>query len=61
MVGDQVHIVPEWQDPSDEEFERFVIEAPEDSTRVLIQTVIPGLVLHPTEWIEADKLDNISI
>ena len=59
-VGDQVQIVPEWQDPGDEEFERFVIEAPEDCTRVRIRTVIPSLVYYPTEWIEADKLDQIS-
>ena len=55
-VGDQVQIVPEWQDPGDEEFERFVIEVPEDCTRVRIETVIPGLVYQPTEWIEADRL-----
>ena len=26
-VGDRVQIVPEWQDPGDEKYERFVIEA----------------------------------
>ena len=36
--------------------ERFVIEAPHDSTRVRIRTVIPGLRFHPTEWIEAAHL-----
>ncbi len=55
-VGDRVQIVPEWQDPGDEKYERFVIEAPEDSTRVRIQAVVLGLVFQPTEWIEADKL-----
>ncbi|MFM2199896.1 MAG: hypothetical protein RLZZ505_3328 [Verrucomicrobiota bacterium] len=58
-VGDQVQIVQEWQDPGDEEFERFVIEAPEDCTRVRIQTNIPCLIYHPTEWIEADKLIHL--
>lgn len=55
-VGDRVQIVPEWQDPSDDKFERFVIEAPADSTQVRIQTIIPSLVFQPTEWIEAEKL-----
>jgi hypothetical protein len=55
-VGDRVRIVTEWQDPGDDQYERFVIEAPVDSTRVLIRTIIPGLGIQPTEWIEADKL-----
>ena len=55
-VGDRVQIVPGWQDPGDDKFERFVIEAPADSTSVRILTVIPGFVINPTEWIEADKL-----
>ena len=55
-VGDRVQIVPEWQDPGDERFERFVIEAPPNTTQVRIRTIIPGLVFHPTEWIEADHL-----
>lgn len=55
-VGDRVRIVPEWQDPGDENFENFVIEAPENTTQVRIRTIIPGFVIHPTEWIEADKL-----
>ena len=29
---------------------------PDDCTQVRIRTLIPGLVFHPTEWIEADKL-----
>jgi hypothetical protein len=59
-VGDRVQIVPEWQDPGDDRFESFVIEAPPDATRVRIRTLIPGLVFHPTEWIEADHLILIS-
>ena len=55
-VGDRVRIVPEWQDPGDDQFGRVVIEAPADSTRVLIRTLIPGFVIQPTEWIEADRL-----
>jgi hypothetical protein len=55
-VGDRVQIVPEWQDPGDERFERFVIEAPPNTTQVRIRAIIPGLIFHPTEWIEADKL-----
>jgi hypothetical protein len=58
-VGDRVQIVPEWQDPGDERFERFVIEAPPNTTQVRIRTVVPGFVFHPTEWIEADKLNLI--
>jgi hypothetical protein len=59
-VGDRVQIVPEWQDPGDGKFERFVIEAPEDCTRVRIQAVVPGLFFQPVEWIEADKLIHLS-
>ncbi len=55
-VGDRVQIAPEWQDPGDDRFERFVIEAPPDCTRVRIRTIIPSLAIQPTEWIEADKL-----
>ena len=58
-VGDRVQIVPEWQDPGDDRFERFVIEAPPNTTQVRIQTIIPGLVLRPTQWIEADHLNLI--
>ena len=58
-VGDRVQIVPEWQDPGDDMFERFVIEAPADTTRVLIRTVIPGFIFQPNEWIEADRLTLI--
>ncbi len=55
-VGDPVRIVPEWQDPGDDKYESFVIEAPENATQVRIRTIIPGFVFHPTEWIEADRL-----
>lgn len=55
-VGDQVQIISEWQDPGDEQYERFVIKAPDDCTQIRIQTVVPSLVFQPGEWIEADKL-----
>jgi hypothetical protein len=58
-VGDRVQIVPAWQDAGDEKFERFVIEAPGDTTQVRIRTLIPGFSIHPTEWIEAGKLIHI--
>ena len=41
-VGDRVQIVPAWQDSGDEKFERFVIEAPGDTTQVRIRTLIPS-------------------
>ena len=59
-VGDRVQIVPEWQDPGDERYERFVIEAPPNTTQVRIRTLIPGFTIHPTEWIEADHLILLS-
>jgi hypothetical protein len=59
-VGYRVQIVPEWQDPGDDAFERFVIEAPDDCTRVKIRTIIPGFALHSAEWIEADRLVLLS-
>ena len=55
-VGDRVQIVPEWQDPGDERFERFFIEAPPNTTQIRIRTFIPSLVFHPIEWIEAEHL-----
>lgn len=55
-VGYQVQIVPEWQDPGDDKYRCFVIEAPENCSEVRIQTVVPGLFFQPTEWIEAAKL-----
>jgi hypothetical protein len=58
-IGDRVQIVPEWQDPGDDRYERLVIEAPPDTTRVRIQAQVPGLFFQPTEWIEADKLNLV--
>jgi hypothetical protein len=58
-VGDRVRIAPAWQDPGDDQYERIVIEAPVDSTRVLIRTLIPDMTIQPTEWIEADKLVHL--
>jgi hypothetical protein len=55
-AGDHVQIVPEWRDPGDAQYERLVIEAPPDSTRVLVQTLIPGFQIQPVEWIEANNL-----
>ena len=55
-VGDRVQIVPEWQDPGDDQYQRFVIKVPADSTSVRIRTVVPDLVFQPGEWIEADRL-----
>jgi len=59
-VGDEVQIVPEWQDPGDDKYRSFVIEAPENCSEVRIQTVIPSFIIQPTEWIEADKLVALS-
>jgi hypothetical protein len=58
-VGDRVRIAPQFQDPGDDEFERIVIEAPEDCTRVLVETRIPGLQLNPTERVEASMLERL--
>ena len=55
-AGDRVQIVPEWQDPGDDRYERIVIEVPADCTRVLVRTLIPGFFIQPTGWIEADLL-----
>lgn len=59
QVGDIVRIATQFQDPGDDEFERVVIEAPEDSTRVLVETRIPGLTYNPTERIEASMLERV--
>jgi len=48
--------VSEWRDPGDDLFERIVIEAPTDSTGVLVRTLIPDFQIQPVEWIEANKL-----
>jgi hypothetical protein len=58
-VGDLVRIAPQFQDPGDDEFERVVIEAPGDSTRVMVETRIPGLTYSPTERIEARMLERV--
>ena len=58
-VGDRVRIKPEWQDPGDDEFERIVIEAPADCTRVLVQTIIPGYTHHPVARIEVSMLERV--
>jgi hypothetical protein len=58
-VGDRVRIKPEWQDEGDDEFERIVIEAPADCTRVLVQTIIPGFTHHPVARIETSMLEMV--
>lgn len=58
-VGDRVRIKPEWQDEGDDQWERVVIEAPENSPRVLIKTLIPGFEYPPTERIEISKLERV--
>ncbi len=58
-VGDRVRIKPEWQDEGDDEFERIVIEAPADCTRVLVQTIIPGYTHHPVARIETSMLERV--
>ena len=55
-VGDRVQIVPEWQDPGDEQYERFVIEAPRRLHPGPHPSGRPRPVFQPTEWIEADHL-----
>ncbi len=59
MAGDKVRIVPQFQDPGDDEFERIVIEAPEDCNRVLVVGGIPGFQINPTERIEASMLERL--
>jgi hypothetical protein len=59
VVGDRVRIKPEWQDECDDQFERIVIEAPADCTRVLVQTIIPGYTHHPVARIEASMLERV--
>jgi hypothetical protein len=60
-VGDRVRIKPEWQDPGDDNYERIVIEAPEDCTRVLVQTIIPGFTHHPVARIEISMLERVEV
>ena len=59
-VGDRVRIKPEWQDEGDDQWERVVIEAPENSPRVLIKTLIPSFDYPPTERIEISKLVRVN-
>lgn len=58
-TGEKVRILPEFQDPGDDQFERIVIEAPADSPRVLIRTLIPGMEIQPTETVEASMLERV--
>lgn len=58
-IGEKVRIRPEFQDDGDNEFERIVIEAPADSPRVLIRTIIPGMDIQPTETIQATMLERV--
>ena len=60
MPGDRVRILPEFQDAGDDEFERIVVEAPSDSPRVLVQTMIPGMQITPTERVEARMLIRVA-
>lgn len=60
-AGDRVRIKPEWQDEGDDEFERIVIEAPADCTRVLVQTIIPGYTHHPVARIETFMLERVEV
>jgi hypothetical protein len=58
-VGDRVRIKPEWQDEGDDDYERLVVEAPADCTRVLVQTIIPGFTYHPVARIETSMLERV--
>lgn len=60
LPGDRVRLLPEFQDAGDDEFERIVVEAPVDSPRVLVKTMIPGFQLPPTERIEARMLLRVA-
>ena len=55
-VGDQVQIVPEWQDPGDEAFDRFVIEAPDGADSVKVRTMIPEMCIQPVAWVRKEWL-----
>ena len=61
IPGDRVRILPEFQDAGDDAFERIVIEAPPDSPRVLVKTMIPGFDLPPTERIDARMLERLEM
>ena len=58
-VGDRVRIKPEWQDPGDDNYERIIIDAPADCTRVLVQTIIPGFTHNPVARIESSMLERV--
>ena len=60
VLGDRVRILPEFQDAGDDDFERIVVEAPADSPRVLVKTMIPGFQIPPTERIEARMLVRVT-
>jgi hypothetical protein len=59
IPGDRVRILPEFQDAGDDAFERIVVEAPADSPRVLVRTIIPGFQISPTELIETRMLERM--
>ena len=58
-TGQKVRILSEFQDDGGDQFERIVVEAPADSNRVIIRTLIPGMFILPTETIEAKKLERV--
>lgn len=59
VPGDRVRILSEFQDEGDDEFERIIVEAPSDSPRVLVKTLIPGFKYPPMERIEARMLEKL--
>jgi hypothetical protein len=59
-VGDRIRIKPEWQDEGDD-YERIVVEAPEDSARVLVQTIIPCFTHNPVARIETSMLERVEV
>lgn len=58
-VGDKVKFLPEWQDDGDNLIESIVIEAPEDSDRVLIERQIPEFRIKPTERVPVNYIIKI--
>lgn len=54
-VGDLVEILPQFQDPGDETFDWYVVEA-EEKGRVTLRPTGTGMILGPTyvlksEWV----------
>lgn len=54
--GDYIRILPEFQDPGDDEFTRVVIEG-EEKGRITVATLGTGMHITPTsvlrvEWVE---------